>query len=299
MAIKALLIPAGTLLLRFLPRRAAIALAYAVADLCAGVCVKRRHAIEANLLRTAPAASAAERARLARATFRHFAGVWLDFLRIPLLTRDEIVDLVRWNTRANLDTTLQQGMGVLIVSAHIGALDLAGVYLAALGYPISVVVEDIDPAVYKVWGRYRASTGMRVLSRRRSAVAAYRALRRGEVVAVVADRLIDGPKLEVDFCADRRFVPTGPAAFAKRTGAPVVFLTITRRDDGSGYDLTTETGVVLSGPVEAMTRTIADELARIVRGVPEQWFVFEAGWLGQRAEAVSAADLPVVGSDVT
>src|SRR6266542_1264346 len=239
-SIKALLIPSGTFLLRFLPRNAAIVLAYIVADLCVLLCTARRQAIDRNLARTAPRAGSSERRRLRRATFRHFAGIWVDFLRVPLLTRGAILDLVRWNTRRNLDAALQQGKGTVIVTAHVGALDFAGIYLAALGYPISVVVEDIDPPLYRVWRRYRASTGMRVLSRRHGAVVAYRALRRGEIVALVADRLIEGARLEVDFCGDRRVVPLGPAAFARRTGAPVVVLQITRRDDASGYDLVTE-----------------------------------------------------------
>ena len=293
-SIKALLIPGGTFLLRLVPRRVALTTGYLVADVCLWLCRKRRQAIEQNLARTAPAANASERRRLTRATFRHFAGTWVDFLRVPLLTREAIVDLVDWNTRENLDAALRQGRGVLIVSAHVGALDVAGIYLAALGYPISVVVEDIDPAVYRVWRRYRQATGMRVLSRRHGAVAAYRALRRGEIVAVVADRLIDGSGLEVDFCGDRRLVPTGPAAFACRTSAPVVFLHNTRRDDASRYDLVTQPAMIPSGTTEEVTRAIALELARIVRRFPEQWFVFEAGWLGAEAQAPASSNLPVV-----
>jgi lauroyl/myristoyl acyltransferase len=279
-SIKARLIPAGTFLLRFLPRHAAIGLAYVVGDLWAVLSRDRRAAIDQNLVRTAPSADGRQRRRLRRATFRHFAGIWVDFLRVPLSARGAIVDLVRWDTRRNLDAALEQGRGALIVAAHVGALDLAGIYLAALGYPISVVVEDLPPSLHHVWRRYRAATGMRVLSRRHGAVSAYRALLRGEIVAVVADRVIDGPRLEVDFCGDRRAVPVGPAAFALRTGAPLVFLQITRRDDGSGYDLVTKPPMAASGSAEELTRSIAVELDRIVRQHPEQWFVFDAKWLG-------------------
>jgi phosphatidylinositol dimannoside acyltransferase len=285
-SIKSLLIPAGTFLLPFLPRKVAIAVASIVADVCVLLSPARRRAIDRNLERTAPNADAGERRRLRRATFRHFAGIWVDFLRVPLLTRDAIADLVRWGTRENLDAALRQGKGTIIVSAHVGAVDLAGIYLAALGYPISVVVEDIDPALYRVWRRYRASTGMRVLSRRHGAVAAYRALRRGEIVALVADRLIDGPRLEVDFCGDRRVVPVGPAAFSRRTGAPIVVLQITRRD-AFGYDLVTQAAMTPSGTTEDVTRAIAVRLSRIVRRFPDQWFVFDAGWLGEPAQRPS------------
>src|SRR5262245_53802765 len=117
--LKSLLIPAGTFLLRFLPRKAAIAVAYVVADVCGLLCAARCRAIDRNLARTAPLAATAERRRLRRATFRHFAGIWVDFLRVPLLTNTAIVDLVRWNTRSNLDTALRQGKGAVIVTAHV------------------------------------------------------------------------------------------------------------------------------------------------------------------------------------
>src|SRR5262249_31691887 len=98
--------------------------------------------------------------------------------------------------------------------------------------------------------------------------------------AVVIDRLIDGPGLEVDFCGDRRVVPVGAAAFARRTGAPLVLLRITRRADGSGYDLMTEPAIAPHGSTEELTRTLAAQLGRVVREFPDQWFVFEPRWLG-------------------
>jgi KDO2-lipid IV(A) lauroyltransferase len=207
----------------------------------------------------------------------------VDFLRVPLLTHGDLLDLVRWHTHANLDAALGEGTGVVIVTAHVGALDLAGIYLAANGYPISVVVEDLEPALYRVWRRYRESTGMRVLSRRRGAVAAYRALRRGEIVAVVADRVIDGPRVEVDFCGDRRFVPAGPAAFARRAGARIVPLQMTRTADGAGYDLVTHPAMPADGSTESLTCAIAAHLTGLVARYPDQWFVFDAGWLSEPA----------------
>ena len=281
--IAARLIPVGTFVLRFLPRRVALAIADIVADVCGVLGRVRRRAVGNNLARTARLTSAAERRRLRRATFRHFAAIWVDFLRVPLLTRRELFDLVHWNTRGNLDAALERGHGVVIVTAHVGALDLAGIYLAANGYKISVVVEDTEPALYRVWRRYRESTGMRVLSRRLGAVAAYRALRRGEIVALVADRVIGGPGVEVDFCGDRRLIPTGPAAFARRTGARIVLLQLTRSVDGSRYTLVTNPAMTPAGSTEAVTCAIAAQLARMVTRFPDQWFVFDAEWLGGSA----------------
>jgi lauroyl/myristoyl acyltransferase len=298
-SIKAGLIPAGTLVLRFLPRGAALVLASIVAEVWfrLGPTAGRR-AVEQNLARLVAGAGPRERRRLARATFRHFAAVWVDFLRLPLLTRRTVSDLVCWETRAHLDAALEQRRGVVLVSPHVGALDLAGVYLAALGYPISVVVEDIEPSLYRVWRRYRESTGMRVLSRRRGAIAVYRALRRGEIVALVADRLIEGPGLEVDFGGGRRVVPIGPAAFARKAQSPIVVMRIARESRGSGYDLVTEAAIAPSDTTEGLTRTIAAHLARLIQGHPDQWFVFQSDWLdADRGRTVTVPIPRLIDSD--
>ena len=287
-SIRALALPTGTFLLRLIPRRVALDLGNLVADVCGLVCRSRRRAIDENLIRTCPNASTSERRCLRRATFRHFVGTWIDFLRVPLLTRDATLSLVSWRTSGHLDAALRRRRGVVIVTAHLGALDLAGIYLAALGYPIAVIVEDIDPALHTVWTRYRSLTGMRVLSRRRGSVAAYRALTRGDIVAVVCDRVIDGPRLEVDFCGDRRLLPTGPAAFALKTGAALIVLQMTRRSDGAGYDLVTKPAVVSGDTVDDVTRSIAAELVSIIRRCPDQWFVFQPNWLGTAHEAERA-----------
>src|SRR5262245_59033593 len=136
-SIKATAIPAGTFVLRFIPRRLAMTLAGFVADICGLFDRQRRRRVMDNLARTAPSSNHRERERLTRHTFRHFAAVWVDFLRVPLLTGGDVRDLVRWDTRRNLDAALAPGKGVVIVTAHVGALDIAGIYLAACGYPIS------------------------------------------------------------------------------------------------------------------------------------------------------------------
>lgn len=284
----ALLLPVGTLVLRFVPRCFAIALAPIVGDIWGAVSRARRRAVEDNLIRTAHNSQAGERQRLRRATFRNFAVIWVDFLRVPFLRRQALLDLVSWNTHTNLDEALAQRRGVVIVTAHVGALDLAGIYLAARGYRISVIVEDIAPSLYRVWRRYRESTGMRVLSRRNGAVAAYRSLRRGEVVAVVADRVIQGGGLEVPFCGGRRNVPTGPAAFALKATSPIVMLEMTLRRDRTGYDLVTRPGLTPSGSAETLTRAIATDLADLVDRFPDQWFVFEAAWQVDPQQLASA-----------
>lgn len=286
-SLKALCFPAGTHLLRLLPRAVVLKLAHVVADLSMFYAVACHRGVERNLRHSVPGLAATERQRLKRATFRQFARIWIDFLRAPLLTRNDLDRLFVWRTRRQLDAALAAGRGVILVTGHVGPLDLVGLYLAAQGYPISVVVEDLEPALHHVWSRYRGLTGLRVLSRRRGAVAVSKALRRGEIVALVCDRVIEGAGREVNFCGGRRRIPTGPAAFAIRTGATVALLEASCRPDDARYELRISPPLVLGTTVEEATDAIAAELSGLIRRRPDQWFVFDAEWLESSSERVT------------
>jgi KDO2-lipid IV(A) lauroyltransferase len=288
--IKGRLVPAATFVLRFLPHRVAVIAATLAGDLSFLLQAARRQVVLENLERTAPDATTTERRQLARATFRNFALMWLDFLRLPLLGRDALADLIRWKSRENLDAALRQGNGAIIVTAHLGGVDLAGVYFAALGYPVAVIVEDTAESMFQAWRRYIATTGIRLVSRRHGTVAAYRALRSGALLAVYIDRLIEGEGLEVDFCGGRRMLPLGTARYAHRLQSPIVVGSIARRKDAPGYELITEPPLDPRSTPEDLTRSVASALTRVVRAYPDQWFVFQRGWVDQAGGHVASVE---------
>jgi KDO2-lipid IV(A) lauroyltransferase len=109
----------------------------------------------------------------------------------------------------------------------------------------------------------------------------YRALKRGEVVAIVADRAIDGPATHVDFCSGRRMMPTGPAAFALKAGAPIFVAAFVRRHptDTQYLVLSRRLECASDNPVE-VTGAMARAFGDLVAAHPDQWMVFQPGWLG-------------------
>jgi KDO2-lipid IV(A) lauroyltransferase len=273
----------GTSVLGLIRYGPACLLARTIGTLYGVLWTKPRRVVDRNLAHVAPGLTARERRRLARATFRQRALAWIDFLRLPLLGRAGVTALVVWRTRDVLDAALARGKGALVVSPHLGGLDLTGVYLAACGYSVAAVVEDIEPRRDEVWRRYRAVTGMKVLSRRTGAVAAYRTLQRGGILGLIVDRLIDGPGIRVPFGESTRMFPVGPAAFALRAGAPILVCGLARRaNDRPPYELFTEAVLEPTGSVEDLTRSIASAINRVVERHPDQWFAFQDGWNGER-----------------
>lgn len=250
----------------------------------------RRAILLDNLSRTAPDASRETRTRLVRNTFGYIADCQVDLYRLVGRPPNEVPAMIDGRGVENLEAARRLGRGVIIVTAHLGNYELGAAWLGALGYPVHGMVEDVEPEMLTLLERYRTATGMRTISRNRGARDAYRVLKSGEVLLLVADRVIGDTSdaLEVPFCQGRRAVPRGPAVLSLATGAPIVIGIAVRTPDGPRrYRIVLEPPIMPDGTepdaASTLTRRVTDRLAAAVREYPDQWFVFQPGWItGER-----------------
>ena len=249
----------------------------------------RRAVIRANLRHLAPGLSHREHGRLARRTFANLFDSAVDLWRLPSAPLQEVTGQALVVGREHFDAALALGRGVVVVTGHLGPYELGGATLAALGFPVHAMVEDLDAETSEALATYRRATGMQVISRSRGLRAAYRLLREGQMVLLVADRMVgEGSEgTVVPFGAGERTIPTGPAAFAIATGAPVVVGFIVRNPAAPPRYLVRVEPPILppdpSGDVGAdrlrLTREIGSRLAAAAIAHPDQWFVFQPEWI--------------------
>jgi KDO2-lipid IV(A) lauroyltransferase len=284
--LRARLLRAAMTLARITPAPLARGLARGGAAIAAAMLRERGEILLENLERTAPNTSPAERRRLVRNTFRNIAECHVDLFRLPSRPPNELLDLMEIHGLEHLDAARAVGRGVIVVTGHLGNYELGGAWLAARGYPVHAMVEDVDPGILALLDQYRTATGMRTLSRNRGARDAYRVLKSGGILLLVADRVIgdtsDG--VELPFCEGRRAVPRSPALLALAMGAPIVVGLAVRSVNGPRrYRIALEPPIMPDGTEPdsalALTRRITDRLAAAVREFPDQWFVFQPGWI--------------------
>ncbi len=280
---KAALIVAATALLRVVPPSMAAAIARAAGTVCWLFLTTRRSTLLENLAHTAPQATPAERQRLAHATFRNLALSVLDLLRGPHLSAGQIRAMVQVDGRAHLDTAIAAGRGVLLVSPHLGAVELGGRCMSAFGYTVAGYAEDpAEARLRAVYRRYRTIDGVTVLPLGSSALSGVRWLRRGGNLTVFADRAIGTRAHVVRFCGGRRPLPAGVAALARHTSAAVLFSYLVREPGvGSFYRWVIEappTGNLRVLDEHALTELVADRLSAMVMRYPDQWLVFQPDW---------------------
>jgi len=277
------LMPLGTLVQFFIPRWVA-----AIAARLAGPVVYRldrtgREVLRDNLHRIlGPSTTETQVTEAACRTYSNLLMNYFDLVRGPVIKR-RVVDLVEYD-----DTWLDQVIGregnVLIVTGHIGNWDLAGVFLTALGYPLSAVVEPVPAGWTETFNRYRRLTNMKTIPiPERESI--HRAIRDKRILTLVADRAISGRGVRCPSFGAHRVFPRGPAAYALRFGLRVVigYLVFQNRPGHPPYlgvaePLDYQTTGNLEQDIVDLTRAVAARLNEVISRYPDQWLVFNPRW---------------------
>jgi len=276
----------GSAVSRVAPVRLLYALAILVARGAALPPSAARAAARANIARVLgqPTDSPTVRRAAARA-FRCQALNYVDLMRLDHVTRAGYeADVVRGDL--SLYTRLvEEGKGVIIVSAHVGNMDYVAQWLALKGYPVHTVMEDLQPPkLFDLVRRQRESAGLHMHPLRDDAIAGLTAiLRAGGTVALIADRDIGGGGEPVPFFGAEASLPIGPALLALRTGAPIVAAFGRRLPDNRLYVSVAPPVYLrrtrdLRADLREGQRAIAGILEDGIRVTPEQWIVFEPIW---------------------
>ncbi|GAC1623565.1 MAG: lysophospholipid acyltransferase family protein [Chloroflexota bacterium] len=231
--------------------------------------------------------------KAARDAFVTDARNWVDTLRIARLSAQDIsafVDVEGWE---HVERAIAGGRGAIVVTVHLGNFDLVGQVFAARGIPVTIPVERVEPSeFFDFLMERRRSQGINVVPIEKAPWAMLHALRRGEVVAIAADRQIAGRAMEVPFFGAPARLPTSPAALARRHRSPVIIAVGTRLP-GGGYH-----GLVLPAPLHFSddesfderenTRRILSLLEPLIRRHAGQWLAFEPVWSGNNGTGEAA-----------
>ena len=187
-----------------------------------------------------------------------------------------------------VEERLARGKGLIVATGHLGNWELGGAYVAARGMPIDAVARHMaNPLFDRYLTRTRERIGMSIIHDDEAVKRVPRSLRAGRVVAFLVDQGAVGlASTWVPFFGRFAKTPRGPAVFALRLGAPVVFGAVVRRPSGR-YMITFEAiDTVETGDREIdVDRIVADytqALERHVRSAPEQYFWHHRRWKHQR-----------------
>jgi Kdo2-lipid IVA lauroyltransferase/acyltransferase len=219
------------------------------------------------------------RKTVVRMAWRNFARGLYETACALHTSRDMICASVAIEGEEYLKRALEKGKGVIALSAHLGNFTMIGPRLAAAGYPFSVVVKHPpDQRLARLIDDYRAKVGVKTLSakpRRQAARQILGALRRNEVVLIIADMFKSG-SVNAEFLGCAVSARRGPVTLALRTGGAVVPMFVTRdAEDRLTLHISSEIDLVKTGDLqEDVTANVAlftRHLEGMVRRYPDQW----------------------------
>jgi KDO2-lipid IV(A) lauroyltransferase len=229
------------------------------------------------------AISTEERKAIVWAAWLNFARSVLDTTRVMHWSKNRIVSTVALEGEGHIQRALEQGRGVLALSAHLGTFTMIGSRLAAAGLPVSIVVKQpANERLARLIDGYRAQIGIHTISakpRREAVRGILKALRNNRIVIVIADEFKSGD-IMVDFFGLRVPAPRGPATLALRTKAVTLPMFVTREPDDSlklsvGAPIVPVETPDLEESVAATTALYTRHIEAAVKKNPGQW-----NWLG-------------------
>jgi KDO2-lipid IV(A) lauroyltransferase len=282
---------AGSAVARALPRPVLDPLVRGLSRGVARISPERRLIVERNLRRVRGADLGPEElARGVNETFESYGRYWAESFRLPTLSRAALDGPFTEEGYEHIKAARAEGHGPLMVIPHLGGWEWAAFWLTRVeDVGVTAVVEPLEPPELFEWFvDFRRSLGMEIVPVGPDAATRIAAaVKRLDVICLLADRDIAGTGTEVEFFGERTSLPSGPALLALRTGAPLIPCAVYFQGKGIHTvvrpPLVVERQGKLRDDVTRLTQDIAHALEALIREAPEQWHLMEPNWPSDHA----------------
>ncbi|MFC1479050.1 lysophospholipid acyltransferase family protein [Planctomycetota bacterium] len=231
---------------------------------------------------------------IARRSYFNIAAASLEFIRFKRLRN---IFEKGYISIENLDvakTLQEEGKGAVFAAMHSGSWEVSGAIFDFLGMHMFYVVGiQHNPYVDNLINRMRKAVGVELIPKKGALKHVFRRLKRGEFLGIVADQHVAGDSVTVELFGMETSAPKGPAAFARKTGVPIIPYVTTRKDVYKHH-------VILYDPIypdQNLSREedifrMTQEYNRVFEGIirkhPEDWFWLHRRWrAGQSLETLN------------
>ena len=277
---------AGLKLLGILPRRAARFVGARFAEIAYLFRPPLQRAAEFNLKIAFPDWSDEQRKKAIRGMLRQVGWMIGEFSQFPKYTRAGIERIVVIDGAENFAAAQRRGRGVLFLTGHMSAWELAPFAHAMYGHPLHFLVRPVaNRRVDELVDGYRCLSGNEPIEKNRSARAILKVLDAGGTVGILSDHntsLDEG--VFVNFFGVPASTTSGLARIALHTNAAVVPGFLCWDEGTAKYRLQFGPAVELvrSGDNEADVRENTARFTRViedyVRAHPDQWLWVHKRW---------------------
>jgi Kdo2-lipid IVA lauroyltransferase/acyltransferase len=208
----------------------------------------------------------------------------VDFLKIPIISKEKLKKRVETAGLENLDNALKKGKGVVIFTAHSGNFEWGACKVAIEGYKIwGTSVLRPYKRTNNFFESRRVSKGVKTFYVN-NLLHIFRILKNNEIIAIPTDWDSQGSARQYDFFGNKAYIPSGPVEIAMKSGAPLLPSFIRRKGKYNHFH-------VIEEPIELETEGDKKELIAIntqkmikvlekyIREDINQWEMFHNIWV--------------------
>ena len=279
----------GMLLTSLVPRRWSFAAAGAMGSGAYYIMGLRRRVAKENFSQVlGKSPDDPEVRRVARQSFQNYARYLRDVMLYPHISTSELEKRVVVHSKEYFDQALALNKGAIIVSAHLGNMDMSSAVLAKQIKPITLVGESLRPKqLMDYLTEMREVRGVHLFPYDRAPRKILQALRRNEMTGFLLDfgvtHHLDITTVNIQFFGTMTAFPAGPAQLSLLTGAPILVGHTHVAPDGAIHVHITEPIIVKrTGNRHQDLQTTMQEIAcrfeEFIRLHPEQWYMFRPMW---------------------
>ncbi len=226
----------------------------------------------------------AELRAIAVSVFENMGMNVFELCRIPWLRKGDIAGYVSCEGIENLLEARRKGKGIILITGHFGNWELLAAFYGLIGYPVNIVVRDLDNKVADGFMRWvRTRPGNTIVSKQRSMRNLLRSLSRGGIVGILYDQNVTWSEgVFVNFFGRLACTNKGPSLLAAVSGAVVLPTFIVREGNKHrviiGKEITLNSSGDKRRDMLENTAKITKVLENIVRQYPGQWFWVHRRW---------------------
>lgn len=245
-----------------------------------------RRAALFNLRLAFPEWTDERRGKTVRGMVRQIGWMAGEFSQFPKYRRETIEKIVALDGFQNFDCARRRGKGVLFLTGHMSAWELAPFAHALYGNPLHFLVRPVANArVDALINRYRCLSGNEPIEKNHAARTILKILGEGGTVGILADHNTSwGEGVFVDFFGIPACTTSGLARIALRTDAAVVPGFLSWEESEKKYRLRFEPAVELirtgdeGSDVVANTAKFTKVIENYIRRFPDQWLWAHKRW---------------------
>jgi KDO2-lipid IV(A) lauroyltransferase len=223
--------------------------------------------------------------------FHNLAKNYYELFHKHRLSEEEATSTIVVRDLHHIEEGLRDGRGLIVVSAHFGPFDALWQIGRSLNLLLTAPAEHLEPErLYQYVCGLRDRAWIRFLPIDRPLMELYRALRRGEIVALAGDRDITRSGIVVDFFGAQTRMPDGAVQLALRTGANLTTCFALRQPDNTAVlqvepVLQMETTGDFERDVRVNVPKVVARMEEWIRRYPGQWLVLHPVWEDARHAA--------------